>query len=185
MLFYRAGKRVSVRKLSRFTRATAAWVLGFALTNIGLGQQDLSAKKSREKLIHEAYAKHDDNVRQLLPKYSGPPLVLDLSNRRIEEGMCDPEQHAAWEARFNGIMSGAYVTDRGISKPSEATATAFTTIDTFGRIYSLPARDAVVVVAQPIAGKVCIPQRRTYVYTKFTLRVLKDFRQGNSGKEAP
>ncbi|MGH9653282.1 MAG: hypothetical protein ACRD6B_07430 [Bryobacteraceae bacterium] len=160
-------------------------MLGLALTNVGSSQQEPGAKKAQEALIQEAYAKHNANVRQLLPKYSGPPLLLDLSHRRIEDGMCDPEQHAAWEARFNGIMSGAYITDRGISRPSEATATALTTIDTFGPIYSLPARDAVVVVARPIAGRVCIPQRRSYVYTKFTLQVLKDFRPGNSSKKLP
>ncbi|HZS57079.1 MAG TPA: hypothetical protein VFA65_21935 [Bryobacteraceae bacterium] len=55
-----------------------------------------------------------------------------MSHIPLEDGMCDPEQHVAWESHFNGIMgTKSIVSDQGVPKPSDATATAFTTIDVF------------------------------------------------------
>jgi hypothetical protein len=120
----------------------------------------------------------------LLPPYSGPPFLLDLSHGPLEGGMCDPEQHAAWESRFNGIMAGATIADQGFSEPADAAATTLVTIDTFGPIYSLPAkRSSTIVIAKAIIGKVCIPQSRRYLYTKFTLEVSKKFHRENSNNE--
>ncbi|HEX7363488.1 MAG TPA: hypothetical protein VF283_23600 [Bryobacteraceae bacterium] len=148
-----------------------------------MGQQDLTATKSREKLIQEAYAKHDIKIRHLLPPYSGPPLLLDLFQRRLEDGTCDPDQHVAWETHYNGIMAGATIVDHGFSKPSDATATTLVTIDTFAPTYSLPAKDSsLVVIAKPVAGKVCIPRNRRFVYTKFALQVLKEFPKAHGEK---
>lgn len=76
------------------------------------------------------------------------------------------------------------VADKGIPRPFDVTATSFTTIDVFGRIYSLPAKSSsMVVIAKPIAGKVCIPQSRRYVYTEFRLDISKEFQKGNEKKQ--
>lgn len=74
---------------------------------------------------------------------------------------------------------------RDFPKPADATGTTLATIDTFGPTYSLPAkRSTDIVIAKPIAGRVCIPQSRRYVYTKFTLDVLKEFRKpGDKSKD--
>ncbi|HEX7359447.1 MAG TPA: hypothetical protein VF283_03045 [Bryobacteraceae bacterium] len=121
-----------LRSLYRSGRLVAASVLAIALTNVGFSQQESAVQGSREKLIQEAYAKHDVKIRHLLPPYSGPPLLLDLYQRRLKDGMCNPEQHVTWESNFNGIMSGhAIVVDHGFSKPAYATATTFVTTDTF------------------------------------------------------
>jgi hypothetical protein len=84
-------------------------------------------------------------------------------------------------------MGGHPLADFGFSKRADSTATTLVTIDTFAPIYSLPAkRSFAVVIAKPIGGKVCIPQSRRYLYTKFTLEVVKTFREGkNSGKQEP
>ena len=90
--------------------------------------------------------------------------------------MCDPQQHVAWESEFNGSM-GTSLADPGFSKAADSTATTMVTIDTFAPVYSFPAKlSSAVVIAKPIAGKVCIPQNRKFVYTKFTLRVLTRFK---------
>ncbi|MGH9439545.1 MAG: hypothetical protein ACRD22_17105 [Terriglobia bacterium] len=185
MRFYRAGNGISAPMVFRFGPPIAAAVLAVVVASLGVGQQTLGTQQSREKLIQEAYAKHGVKIRHLLPPYSGPPSLLDLYQRRLEDGMCNPEQHVRWESNFNGIMSGhAIVVDHGFSKPAYATATTFVTTDTFAPIYSLPAkRSFTVVLAKPTAGKVCISQSRRYVYTKFTLKVFKEFQKGKSRRK--
>jgi hypothetical protein len=164
-------------KMRSFAKLLAMPVIGLLAAHIGLGQlgrQDLSKKQ-----LEDAYAKHDVKIRHILPPYSGPPLLLDLLHMRLEEGMCYPERHVAWESRFDGIMAAATtIADQGFSEPADATATTLVTIDTFGPSYSLPAKGCSdIVIAKPIAGRVCMPQSRRYVYTKFTLDVLKEFRK--------
>lgn len=146
--------------------------------------QQPSGERDLSKQLKDGYGKHDINVRQSLPPYSGPPFLLDLSHRRLEDGMCDPEQHVAWETRFNGIMaSDTVIGDRGFSQPEDA-ATATTTIDTFAPVYSLPAKGSdEIVIAKPISGRVCIPRSRHYVYTKFTLEVSKAFPKARDSKK--
>jgi hypothetical protein len=78
----------------------------------------------------------------------------------------------------------ATIIDQGVVKPSDATATTLVTIDYFAPIYSLPAKGSSdIVIAKPTAGRVCIPQSRRYVYTKFTLDVVKEYRRPADGKE--
>jgi hypothetical protein len=174
-------KRVSTPSIPLRTALLPLPLLGLVFAGVCVSQQP-AGRDLREQQLEDAYAKHDAKIRQLLPPYSGPPLLLDLSHGR-DDGVCDPEQHAAWEKHFNGIMDDTYVVDRGFSDPADATATTFTTTDTFGPIYSLPAkRSFAIVIAQPLAGRVCIPQSRNYVYTKFTLRVLKEFRKGKDNR---
>ncbi|MGH9655966.1 MAG: hypothetical protein ACRD6B_21185, partial [Bryobacteraceae bacterium] len=109
-------------------------------SELSFGQQRPDSQPTREDLIQKAYAKHSKKIRHLLPPYSGPPLLLKMFQRRIGDGMCDPEQHTAWEAHFKGIMAGAAIADLGFSKPADATATTLVTIDTFAPIRSLPAK---------------------------------------------
>jgi hypothetical protein len=146
---------------------------GIALGQLPPDQQDVSKKQ-----LEDAYAEHDTKIRKLLPPYSGPPLLQDISHLPLEDGLCDPEQHVAWENRFNGIMgSELKVADKGIHPP-DITMTSFTTTDTFAPIYSLPANGSdEIVIARAIAGRVCVPQSRRYVYTKFTLDVVKHYRK--------
>ncbi len=149
------------------------------VSSIGLSQQPAPTRDAWNQQVQEQYAKHDVRIRHLLPPYSGMPVVLDLFHKHLEDGMCDPEQHTAWETQFSGIMAGDTVADLGVRTLADATATGLSTIDTFAPSYSLPAKgSSKIVIAKPIAGRVCIPQNRHYVYTKFTLDVLKEVRKG-------
>ncbi len=162
------------------TAKYVAILLGLLVVDVAVGQQ-LPPRQdvSREQLEH-AYAEHDSDMRHTLPPYSGPPLLLDLSQVPFESGMCDPTQHVAWENRFNGIMGEPVIADKGVHGPDYITMRSLTTIDTFEPIYSLPAKGASdIVIAKAVAGRVCIPQTHRYVYTKFTLDVVKDFRKND------
>lgn len=164
-------------------RLFALSVLGLLGADLAMNGQPDSQQQITKQAIQDAYAKHDIRVRNSLPAYSGPPLLLDLFHKSLEDGTCDPHQHIKWEANFNAIMASRKLVDRGISKPSEATATTVTFIDTFAPIYSLPAkRSLAVVIAKPVAGKICIPQSRQYVYTKLTLDILKQFKPANADR---
>jgi hypothetical protein len=44
-------------------------------------------------------------------------------------------------------------------------------------------RAQTIVIARPISGRACIPKSRRYVYTKFSLEVLKEFRKGKGTKQ--
>jgi hypothetical protein len=70
------------------------------------------------------------------------------------------------------------ITDPGISMPLEATSIVLTTIDGAGPYYALPANQcSMVVIARPIEDKVCISQRRNYVYTRFHLEISQEFKR--------
>ena len=153
------------------------------IPSICLSQQPPATGEAWNRQVQEQYSKHDVKIRHTLPPYSGMPLVLDLFHKHLEDGMCDPEQHVAWETHYKGIMAEGPVADLGLSKLAEAAALHFTIIDTFAPSYSLPANDSLVVIAKPIAGRVCIPQNRHYVYTKFTLEVLKEFQKGKEAEQ--
>jgi hypothetical protein len=160
-------------------RAVRSCVLLLLLAaSIALGQQLPPRQDVSKKQLEEAYAEHDIDMRHSLAPYSGPPLLLDLSHVPLENGMCDPAQHVAWENYFHGLMGDPVIADKGVHGPYYITMTSFTTIDTFAPIYSLPAKGSNdIVIAKVIAGRVCIPQNHRYVYTKFTLDVVKDFRK--------
>ncbi len=181
MTHHLRSKVISVVKRGSVARMLTMSVIGVLTVHACLAQQQPGAQELSRQL-EDAYAQHAVKIRKLLPQYSGTPLLLDLSHMHLEDGMCNPEQHVAWEGHFNGIMGGrARVADLGISKVDGATATTLTTIDTFEAVYSLPAKGSfTVVIAKPIAGRVCIPQSRAYVYTKFTLDVVKEFKASNS-----
>lgn len=158
-------------------RLFALSVLGLLGADLAMSGQSASQHQITKQALQDAYAKHDIRVRNSLPAYSGPPFLVDLFHKPLEDGTCDPHQHIEWEANFNHIAAGMEMADRGVSKLSEVTVTTTTFIDTFAPIYSLPAKRSVaVVIAKPVAGKVCIPQSRQYVYTKLTLDILKQFK---------
>lgn len=172
-----SNKRRFVLALWMFNKTLALSVLGLLTADLAVSQQAGGQQEVTKQAIQNAYAKHDINVQNALPAYSGPPLLLDLFQKSLDDGMCDPQQHTEWETHFNAIMASRKLVDRGVSKLSEVTATSVTFIDTFGPIYSLPAKRSVaVVIAKPVAGRVCIPLSRQYVYTKLTLDVLKQYK---------
>lgn len=172
-----ANKRRSVSTVWTLNKVLAFSALSLLTIDLAMSQQSGDQQEITKQAIQDAYAKHDTMVRNSLPAYSGSPLLLDLFHKSLEDGTCDPRQHIEWETHFNAIMASRKLLDRGVSKLSEATATTVTFIDTFGPIYSLPAkRSATVVIAKPVAGRVCIPQSRQYVYTKLTLEILKQFK---------
>ena len=104
--------------------------------------------------------------------------MLDLTDRRLEDGICDNGQHTKWEARFNGVMGIRAITDPGISMPLEATSVALTTTGGLGPIYALPANQcSMVVIARPILDSVCISQSRRYVYTRFNVEILHELKR--------
>lgn len=151
---------------------------GVITTSRALLAQAPTGDKLWNRLIQDAYAKHDQNLRKTLPQYSGLPPVLDLTGRQLQDGVCDIEQqHSKWEARFNGIMGDEPITDPGIPRPLEATSIVLTTIDGENAPYALPAKQSsLIVVARPIKNTVCISQRRNYVYTRFHLDISRKFK---------
>jgi hypothetical protein len=112
-----------------------------------LGQAGYSGGELWKRLIQEAYAKHEHGIRNALPPYSSTPAVLDLTNKQLQDGACDSDQHMAWENRFNGVMGVRPIFDPGIPMPSEATSVALTTTDGIYCIYALPAKQSSLVVA--------------------------------------
>src|SRR6185437_14615518 len=183
-VFPMANKRSSNSSMWTLNRLLALSVLGLLGAGLAMSQQAGDRQEITEQAIQDAYAKHDIRVRKSLPSYSGPPLLLDLFQKSLEDGTCDPQQHIEWEANFNAIMASRKLVDNGVSKLSEVTATTVTFIDTFGPIYSLPAKRYVaVVIAKPVAGSVCIPRSRQYVYTKLTLDILKQYKPAKRDRQ--
>ncbi len=119
------------------------------------------------------------------PIYSGPPPLLDLTGRKLEDGGCESAQHERWEARFSGIMGIGPTKDLGTRTLSEATSITQTTIDMTGPTYALPAKQSsIVVIGKPTADRVCIPQSRHYIYTRFDIAILEDLKIAKHGPRA-
>lgn len=176
-----ASDCIFVSNMRSLSKLLAFSALGVLSAGLAISQQAANQQEATNHAIQEAYEKHDAKVRGLLPPYSGPPLVLDVYQKSLQDGLCDPQQHTAWETLFNGSMGSSPIADLGFSKALDSTATTMVTIDTFAPIYSLPAKLAfAVVIAKPVAGKVCIPESRRYVYVKLTLEVLKQFKPTKS-----
>ncbi|HET9789812.1 MAG TPA: hypothetical protein VFR08_00770, partial [Candidatus Angelobacter sp.] len=95
-VFPMANKRRFVLGLWMFNKTLALSVLGLLSVDLAVSRQAGGQQQVTIEAIQNAYAKHDINVRNSLPAYSGPPLLLDLFQKSLQDGLCDPQQHTAW-----------------------------------------------------------------------------------------
>ena len=121
----------SIPKIRLRAKLLKTPMIGLIAATLGLSQRQPAPEDHLKKQLQEAYAKHDAKIRQILPPYAGPPLLLDISHMPLEDGMCDPDRHSAWESHFSGMALPNGIVDRGVPDPTNATTTTLASAQSF------------------------------------------------------
>jgi hypothetical protein len=126
-----------------------------------------------ENNFENAYQKHFERIRHLLPTHSDLPPVLDLQ----KPGENSDGASRAWEERFTGMMSVRQINDPGISYPSDVASVATTFTEYATPVWALPVHDCAVVIGTPTTATAHISHNRRFVYSVFTLHILHVLKQ--------
>jgi hypothetical protein len=158
-----------MRAISRYVRSTLVLIIAFSAASVALTQYN------RE----DAYQKHLEKVRQLLPPHSGLPPLLDLSESTANGGSASRD----WENRFTGSMGVREHADPGTTDPSGKASISMTTTEFGGPMLAIPARDCdVVILAKPITSSVHMAYNHRFVYSTFTVEISEVLKgQGKRG----
>jgi len=150
-------------------RLVALQAVILLLVGVGLGRRTSAKDALRQRLIQEAYSEHLARLKDVLPKYSGLPPLVDVSESKPDQG--DVER--AWEERFKGVMGfSTEIVDRGVESPTRATSISLATVEWGTHVYALPARSCgAVIIAEPVASEARVAQNRLFVYSRFSLHI--------------
>jgi hypothetical protein len=152
-----------------YLRSTLVLIIAFSAASVALTQDN------RE----DAYQKHLEKVRQLLPPHSALPPLLDLSEPNANGGGASRD----WEDRFTGSMGVREHADPGTTDPSSKASISMTTTEFGGPMLAIPARDCdVVILAKPITSSVHMAYNHRFVYSTFTVKIFEVLKgQGKRG----
>jgi hypothetical protein len=152
-----------------YLRSTLVLIIAFSAASVALTQDN------RE----DAYQKHLEKVRQLLPPHSALPPLLDLSEPNANGGGASRD----WEDRFTGSMGVREHADPGMADPSGKGSISMTTTEYGGPTLAIPARNCdVVILARPITSNVHMAYNHRFVYSMFTVEISEVLKgQGKRG----
>lgn len=152
--------------ISRLATLSAGSVL---IIGTGLSRQS-STRDTWQRLLQDAYSAHLSRVQAMLSPHSGLPPLLDLSKSNPNVSGID----RSWENKWKGLGFSKGITDPGVPGPSEATSIATTFLNTMDRPSALPAQSCpVIVISEAVAGESRIDCSRSFVYSRFSLKISK------------
>jgi hypothetical protein len=155
---------VSIGSLAAVSAVTA-----LLLSSVATGQA------SRER--DEAWQRHFEKVRDLLPLHSALPPMLDLADPGSTKSAQAAAAGRAWERKYTGSMLAREISDPGIGPDIGPGSISTRTVEYVGKRWAIPAASCEAILrVQPTASSAHITWTRRFVYSTFALNILDVFK---------